>query len=278
MLLGTPDYLAPEQARDASSIDIRADIYSLGCVLYHCLTGQPPFPDTNILSQMVRHATEAPRPLKELAPELPDGLQQIMNWMLAKDPGKRYPTPERAAQALQVFLMAGAEPAKLGEEGPKLKQFLTWVETDGKEKEKKARTQDPATPLPAVVPPREQRGPSTPPPRPAPAPPQAVPAPVSSAKKHHGSKKNKKHKTAAHSTPATGMPVPAPAAQPVRPADFDVELIPAVAPALPAVAAPGGSPKKGLGLSNRDWIMLGVGALGVVAAGVAGFLIANSLR
>src|SRR5262249_1156162 len=49
VLLGTPDYLAPEQARDPRAVDIRADIYSLGCVLYHCLTGQPPFPDTNVL-------------------------------------------------------------------------------------------------------------------------------------------------------------------------------------------------------------------------------------
>ena len=60
VLLGTPDYMAPEQARDARAADIRADIYSLGCVLYHCLAGQPPFPDTNIISQMIRHATEQP--------------------------------------------------------------------------------------------------------------------------------------------------------------------------------------------------------------------------
>src|SRR5207249_6125333 len=84
VLLGTPDYLAPEQARDPRTIDIRADIYSLGCVLYHCLTGQPPFPDTNILSQMVRHATETPKPLRELNPAIPDGLQQIINALLAK--------------------------------------------------------------------------------------------------------------------------------------------------------------------------------------------------
>ena len=107
MLLGTPDYMAPEQARDPRAADIRADIYSLGCVLYHLLTGQPPFPDTNIISQMIRHATEPPRPLKEFNPAVPDGLQQIVNWMMAKDPGQRYPTPERAAQALQVFLAAG---------------------------------------------------------------------------------------------------------------------------------------------------------------------------
>jgi len=104
VLLGTPDYLAPEQARDARSVDIRADIYSLGCVLYHALAGQPPFPDTNMLSQVIRHATEQPRPLRELNPEVPDGLQQVMNFLLAKDANQRYPTPERAAKALQIFL------------------------------------------------------------------------------------------------------------------------------------------------------------------------------
>src|SRR5262249_47045714 len=109
VLLGTPDYMAPEQARDARSIDIRADIYSLGCVLYHAVAGRPPFPDTSVISQMIRHATETPLPLTEFNPAVPDGLQQIVNWMLAKDPGQRYPTPERAAQALQVFLAAGVE-------------------------------------------------------------------------------------------------------------------------------------------------------------------------
>lgn len=104
VLLGTPDYLAPEQARDARAVDIRADIYSLGCVLYHALAGQPPFPDVNMLSQVIRHATEPARPLRELNPEVPDGLQQVVNFLMAKDPNQRYPTPERAAKALQFFL------------------------------------------------------------------------------------------------------------------------------------------------------------------------------
>lgn len=99
VLLGTPDYMAPEQARDAHAASVRADIYSLGCVLYHAIAGQPPFPDSNVISQMVRHATESARPLAEFNPEVPDGLQQIVNWMMAKDPAQRYATPERAAQA-----------------------------------------------------------------------------------------------------------------------------------------------------------------------------------
>lgn len=128
VMLGTPDYMAPEQARDARVIDIRADIYSLGCVLYHLLTGQPPFPDTNIISQMIRHATEAPAPLVHLNPDVPEGLQQIVNWMMAKEPSGRYPTPERAAQALQIYLVARPGQATAGEGDAGMQTFLTWLE------------------------------------------------------------------------------------------------------------------------------------------------------
>jgi len=130
MLLGTPDYLAPEQARDPRSSDIRADVYSLGCVLYHALTGQPPFPDKNILNQIIRHATENPAPIRKFNPEVSEGLEQIVGYMMAKDPSKRYPTPERAALGLQVFMMADARPAAPIEESPQLRCFLTTLEID----------------------------------------------------------------------------------------------------------------------------------------------------
>jgi serine/threonine protein kinase len=123
-LLGTPDYVAPEQARDARNTDIRADIYSLGCVLYHLLAGRPPFPDANVISQVVRHATETPKPLRQLNATVPDGLQQIVNWMMAKDPARRYPTPERAAQAMQVFLASEADQTPAPGVRPKGQQQL----------------------------------------------------------------------------------------------------------------------------------------------------------
>ena len=258
VLLGTPDYLAPEQARDPRGIDIRADIYSLGCVLYHCLTGQPPFPDTNILSQMVRHATEPPKPLKELAPDVPDGLQQILNWMLAKDPAQRYPTPERAAQALQVFQIAGGEPAKMSEEGPQLRKFLTWLETD-KDGEGRAPTApNQKTPIPGPMPGAAR----TPRPSATPLPKEPVAASKGEHKHHHGAKKHKKHKHHGGS----GGPVatkPAPAAA----AEIDVELVPAT--------SPGVSEKRGFRLSNRDWLLLSIGAGSVILAGIIGFVLAN---
>jgi eukaryotic-like serine/threonine-protein kinase len=98
------DYLAPERACDPRHSDIRADIYALGCVLYHCLTGQPPFPDVSPVAQMIRHATEAPRPLRDFDPALPPGLQRVMDRLLAKGPADRYPTPESAARALHELL------------------------------------------------------------------------------------------------------------------------------------------------------------------------------
>ena len=132
VLLGTPDYMAPEQARDPRATDIRADIYSLGCVLYHLLTGQPPFPDTNIISQMIRHATEPIRQVKEFEPTAPDGLQQILEWMMAKDPGGRYPTPARAAGSLEMFLAAGAVPASDPDLDPDMQPYLRWLEVEEK--------------------------------------------------------------------------------------------------------------------------------------------------
>jgi serine/threonine protein kinase len=125
-LLGTPEYMAPEQARDPRSADIRADIYSAGCVLYHALAGRPPFTDANRVRLLVRVATEEPRPVRDFNQTVPDGLQQILNWMLAKDPSRRYPTPERAAASLQMFLAAGAEVVSL-ERDPRVRPYLNWL-------------------------------------------------------------------------------------------------------------------------------------------------------
>src|SRR5437899_12150773 len=104
MLLGTPDYLAPEQARNARAVDIRADIYSLGCVLYRVLTGHTLFPDTNVFQLILRHATEEPRPVRELEPSVPEELEVVLRRMIAKDPDDRYESPAKAAEALRRFL------------------------------------------------------------------------------------------------------------------------------------------------------------------------------
>jgi serine/threonine protein kinase len=109
-ILGSPDYLAPEQARDARRADIRADIYSLGCTLYHMLAGRPPFQDDNRIRQIMRHANEEARPLLELNPAIGPELSQVVATMLAKDPRARFQTPAVAAAALQGKL--ASKPAK----------------------------------------------------------------------------------------------------------------------------------------------------------------------
>lgn len=128
-ILGTPNYMAPEQARNAHGADIRADIYSLGCTLYHCLTGQPPFPDSSVVRQIVRHATEPLRPLSDFLPDVPVPLQVVVDRMLAKDPAQRYKTPAEAAQALDALVQHLAQPAAApAEPAAPLRSYLTWLE------------------------------------------------------------------------------------------------------------------------------------------------------
>jgi len=102
-MMGTLDYMAPEQADDARSVDIRADIYSLGCTLYKLLTGHAPFGGSEYdtpVRKMMAHAQKPPPPLWEHRSYLPKGLVQVVDRLLAKDPADRYATPGAVADAL----------------------------------------------------------------------------------------------------------------------------------------------------------------------------------
>ncbi len=98
--LGTPDYIAPEQARGEADIDTRADIYALGATLFHMLTGQVPFPGPNPAVVMAKHITEpVPDPCR-VRPEIPPSLAAVVRRMMAKDRLDRYQTPAEVLQAL----------------------------------------------------------------------------------------------------------------------------------------------------------------------------------
>jgi len=102
-VMGTPDYMAPEQAIDASAADIRADIYSLGCTMYYLLTGKTPFETKSIRAKVFAQKYSQPRPITKLRDDLPASLVQIIEKMMAKDPQDRYQTPTAVVKALAPF-------------------------------------------------------------------------------------------------------------------------------------------------------------------------------
>jgi serine/threonine protein kinase len=114
-MLGTLDFLAPEQASDARNVDIRADIYSLGCTFYFLLTGAPPFsgPEYDTPASKIKgHLTDAPLPPTDRTMRLPLAVSSCLQRMMAKDPHDRYRTPVEVAQAMAPNVK-GADLGKL---------------------------------------------------------------------------------------------------------------------------------------------------------------------
>jgi len=104
LVIGTPDYLAPEQARNAHAVDIRADIYALGCVLYFLLTGRPPFARrTSAMDKLFAHVENEPDPVRTTRPEVPVELEAILKRMMAKKPADRFATPSEVAISMKPF-------------------------------------------------------------------------------------------------------------------------------------------------------------------------------
>ena len=100
VVLGTMDYLAPEQARNSHHVDRRADLYGLGCTLFHLLAGRPPFAGGQALDKLLRHQSEPPPPLKQFRLGIPDSLQAIVSRLLAKRPEDRFQRADELALAL----------------------------------------------------------------------------------------------------------------------------------------------------------------------------------
>jgi serine/threonine-protein kinase len=144
-VVGTPAYMSPEQAKDSRLVDIRSDIYSLGCTLYELLVGKPPFVSPTAFEIIAQHLNQTPEPISKHCPAVPAGLEAVVMRTLAKQPADRYATPLEFATALQPWA-AGTERSS-GEHSPR-----------------------PATPAPTVSPP-------TPAPRTVPRP-AAAPHPM----------------------------------------------------------------------------------------------------
>lgn len=252
-VLGTPDFLAPEQARDARNADIRADLYSLGCVLYHCLAGRPPFLDSSIMAQMLKHATEKPPPLASLVSDVPVGLEPVLDRMLAKSPSERYATPAEAADALARIVGTGGSPVRPAVMVP---AYKAWLETESQLE------------MPKNLPPAPARS-SSPkkttllPVQPGKGGTAAAPIPAASTMPER---------------PLPSRPEPVPAA----PDEVNVELVPEplhgslVQPVPPAAQFVPIQEARGLlEFDRRDWIMLAAGAASVLGAVGVGYGLAR---
>jgi serine/threonine-protein kinase len=110
-VLGTADYLAPEQAVDSHQVDARADIYSLGCTMYFALTGHPPFTDGTLVQRLLAHQTKSPPSVRYERPDIDDELLQILDKMMAKKTADRYQTAAEVSEALARWLIEHASAA-----------------------------------------------------------------------------------------------------------------------------------------------------------------------
>jgi serine/threonine protein kinase len=110
-VMGTLDYIAPEQARNAHLADTRADLYSLGCTLYFLLTAQPPFPGGTPTEKLLKHQFQPSPQIQTLRPDVPVSLAMVLQRLLAKQPEQRYQTPAETAAALAAVLSGATVPA-----------------------------------------------------------------------------------------------------------------------------------------------------------------------
>ncbi|MBM4076672.1 MAG: serine/threonine protein kinase, partial [Planctomycetes bacterium] len=107
-VLGTADYLAPEQAIDSHQVDSRADIYSLGCTLYFALTGHPPFTDGTLVQRLLAHQTKSPPSVRYERPDIDDSLLSILDKMMAKKTSDRFQTANDVSETLSRWLIQNA--------------------------------------------------------------------------------------------------------------------------------------------------------------------------
>jgi tRNA A-37 threonylcarbamoyl transferase component Bud32 len=117
LVMGTLDYIAPEQVNNSHTVDIRADLYSLGCTFYHLLTGWPPFPACRPVEKLYKHRYEEPLPIERRRPEVPPALAAVVRRLLAKRPSDRYQTPAELAAVLATGALTTGAPVASHDRG-----------------------------------------------------------------------------------------------------------------------------------------------------------------
>jgi serine/threonine protein kinase len=101
--LGTFDYIAPEQARDAREADVRSDLYSLGCTIFYMLAGRPPFADGTMVQKLLQHQQEPAPAIDAVRPDVPRRFAVIVGTLMEKDPAERYQRPADLMADLAAF-------------------------------------------------------------------------------------------------------------------------------------------------------------------------------
>jgi eukaryotic-like serine/threonine-protein kinase len=300
-VVGTPDYMAPEQAKDARSSDIRADMYSLGCVLYHCITGRTPFPDANIMAQMLRHATENPPPLASAVEGVPAGLQAVLDKLTAKRPEDRFAAPAEGSKALERFQTPGTgSEASKSDMSPAFRQ---WLETESQMVVPSSMFPGPTAPASPPAPPVRSKPAAKPgtgsmPPLPARALPGTAsvsalpgskpsPAPIPPPRPAHGVPYSHSQPVAPSWQPAP-LPAPLPADDEVNvelvslpnsaPMPMQVPVPVSFAPPEPRALRVPDANRPLTDLNRRDLFLLGIGGAGVLSAVGIGYLLTRLIR
>lgn len=106
-LVGTPAFMAPEQINNVHAVDIRSDLYSLGCTIYHAIVGRQPFNGCSTEATLYLHLHEEATPVRDLRPQIPAGLAGIVHRLMEKEPAKRFQTPAELLEAVNDFILSG---------------------------------------------------------------------------------------------------------------------------------------------------------------------------
>ena len=148
--MGTPEYMAPEQARNTTAIDQRVDIYSLGCTLYEFLVGQPPYPKSKHetpIGVLMAQVNEPLPPVELARPELPGSLVEIVGHLLAKNPAERIASMEEVVSRLEPFAKSSNLAALLD----RARRYPRVGSTEGDQEDDREGRQQDSEPVPAAT-------------------------------------------------------------------------------------------------------------------------------